>query len=750
MKKIILDYEFLKKIKSSVTSLSAPFIFSVTVYILSLLFNTSFHIMGVDIRSEIGSFFKGEYLLLILETNLKIFFVYFIFFSSLGILFRPYTDKFNLSKKYVYFSFIAFTVIILFHSIIKYPQLYGEFFYYRHTYLKPLLYFLTDYFSLNLISIPLLGILSVFYLHILYNFFKLKEYQFYIHGIFSFLFLYFHLQGNIIGVAVNLAIYEILQKQDFKISFNLKILSAISIVFLYIFPLIRDMYFDISVSKNINFPNLIIISADSLRYDKIGILNNRKGITPNIDNLAKESYIFLDHHTTIPRTFPSWGDLLTGEYSMSHKVRDMFPSSDEKKNIGSNRFPTIGHYLKKKNFRTGVVSNFAGDIFPRADFGFDEVLAPTFNAKTLAVQRILESQLFLLPILSGSFFGGEYLSEVRGFSTLGDGDKLKNDIFTFIKKNRGHSFFLTIFSSVIHFPYSPPYPYYKKFTEPNYYGSYKYFKFVDPTKSEELEKKDIEAIRNLFDSSVFAFDSEVDNLVSFLKKIDLYDSSIIILTGDHGESLFEDNHGHGHGEHLRGPYITQVPLIIKLPKTENKSYENKIFRGITSSIDILPTILDLYKIEAGKELPGKNLTKVFGKSDWGYDRKVYSETGIWFSDQGNQFFQKQRIMYPNILKLHKVVPEENHEIMITDNYYRDIIAFSKHRAIMTSDFKLIYIPTRDGVLYELYNRKTDPLNKVNLYGKNPIGESLRKELFQLVIEKEGAKQTGDYLLPPPF
>ncbi|KPA30722.1 Arylsulfatase [Leptospira interrogans] len=41
---------------------------------------------------------------------------------------------------------------------------------------------------------------------------------------------------------------------------------------------------------------------------------------------------------------------------------------------------------------------------------------------------------------------------------------------------------------------------------------------------------------------------------------------MIVLTSDHGESLFEADHNHGHGEHLRGEGVTHIPLLIKLPK----------------------------------------------------------------------------------------------------------------------------------------------------------------------------------------
>ena len=171
---------------------------------------------------------------------------------------------------------------------------------------------------------------------------------------------------------------------------------------------------------------------------------------------------------------------------------------------------------------------------------------------------------------------------------------------------------------------------------------------------------------------------------------------------------------------------------------------------MTSSIDLAPTLLEFFQIEANKNLPGKSLIPILGKEDWVEDRTVYSETGIWFSDIGDHFFQSQRIMYPSILKMHQIVPEENYQIMITDPYFRETIAFAKHRSLMNSRYKFIYIPTRDGVIYELYDRISDPLNLNNIASSNPfIVEQMKNELYKLVEEREGASIIGDYILPPP-
>jgi hypothetical protein len=106
-------------------------------------------------------------------------------------------------------------------------------------------------------------------------------------------------------------------------------------------------------------------------------------------------------------------------------------------------------------------------------------------------------------------------------------------------------------------------------------------------------------------------------------------------------------------------------------------------------------------------------------------------------------------MYPSILKMHQIVPEEDYQIMITDPFYRETIAFAKHRSIVNSRYKFIYIPTRDGVIYELYDRISDPLNQTNIAESNPyVIEKMKAELYKLAEEKEGANIIGDYIIPP--
>lgn len=704
--------------------------------------------MGVDV-SEYLKEYLGDFFGVYFFSTLRVFGAQFLSICLLG---SVYYFAFFWKKERIYLKNIAPILFVslflsLCHSMVSFPQIYGEFFYFRHIWAKPFLYFLTNHFHPNLFLVglsllyllPLLKILVTFYQK------KTKESAFFLMHCLVSLLIFKHGQ-MVFGILYVLSLPLFLQRIEaiHRKTYVFFLSVVIALFFLPWFSRKLDRFTNSGSEKNVP---IILISADSLRYDKLGFVNGNPKISPSLDAFAKEAVVFHDHHTTIPRTFPSWTDLLTGHFSMSHWIRDMFPAKEEQIRIGRSPFETIPQILNREGYRSYVLGGFAADIFPRANFGYSETLTPNFNARIMTVQRTLESQLLLLPILTGSYFGmGKFIEEVDGLSTWGDGTRYCHSFEEILDRNPDHSVFITYFSSVVHFPYSPPYPHYQKFTDPDYYGNYKYLKFVDPSVAEHPNPEDVNQIRNLFDSSVYAFDEEFRRMMESLKERGLYDRSLVIVTADHGEALFEDIHGQGHGEHLRGEAVTHIPLLVKFPKGHRLGAPRDIHVP-TSSIDLFPTLLAFQGLPLPSERPGSNLLGFLEGNELPADRAVYSETGIWFSDKGDHFFQKQRIPYPNILQLHRVVAEEDYQIMITDLGFRETIAFSKHRSLQTSQYKLIYIPTRQGVIWELYDRKKDPLNQKNLYPLGEVGPKLKRQLFGLVQKWEGGVQAGDYLLP---
>jgi arylsulfatase A-like enzyme len=113
----------------------------------------------------------------------------------------------------------------------------------------------------------------------------------------------------------------------------------------------------------------------------------------------------------------------------------------------------------------------------------------------------------------------------------------------------------------------------------------------------------------------------VGQVVEKLKQLDMYDSSLIIVTGDHGEMLGE------HGELTHTYFIYQsalhVPMIFKLPE----SVDQTKIDDVTSIVDIVPTVCDLLGLEPPKVVHGKNLAGYFrGDPPLPEDRYLYCES----------------------------------------------------------------------------------------------------------------------------
>jgi len=108
-------------------------------------------------------------------------------------------------------------------------------------------------------------------------------------------------------------------------------------------------------------------------------------------------------------------------------------------------------------------------------------------------------------------------------------------------------------------------------------------------------KKNKRHIINLYDADVRQMDYYLGKFLSLIKKYDLWNHSIIILTADHGEAFF-DAHNNNHTLdishcHLYEPVI-RIPLIIYYPNIKPSINDVRV-----SSLDILPTVLNLIKLQ---------------------------------------------------------------------------------------------------------------------------------------------------------
>jgi choline-sulfatase len=123
----------------------------------------------------------------------------------------------------------------------------------------------------------------------------------------------------------------------------------------------------------------------------------------------------------------------------------------------------------------------------------------------------------------------------------------------------------------------------------------------------------------LYDGEIAYADSALGGFIAYLKTHAWYENSIVIVVGDHGEGLGE------HGEETHGVFLydatTHVPLIIKTTSHVNPG---KTIDAQVRTIDVLPTVLDLLKIEK-PTVDGASL-KEYVSRDANSDRVAFGET----------------------------------------------------------------------------------------------------------------------------
>jgi tetratricopeptide (TPR) repeat protein len=144
-----------------------------------------------------------------------------------------------------------------------------------------------------------------------------------------------------------------------------------------------------------------------------------------------------------------------------------------------------------------------------------------------------------------------------------------------------------------HFPYNPPEPYKHEYADRPY------------------------------DGEIAFADAQVGRLVHHLKEKGIYENTVIVLAGDHGEGLGE------HGEKTHGFFIynatMHVPLIIRVPGSPG----GRTVAEPVSLVDLMPTMLGAVGVEVPAQVQGKSLLARVGGGDAEMaerDRSVYGET----------------------------------------------------------------------------------------------------------------------------
>ena len=118
-----------------------------------------------------------------------------------------------------------------------------------------------------------------------------------------------------------------------------------------------------------------------------------------------------------------------------------------------------------------------------------------------------------------------------------------------------------------------------------------------------MTAEDVQQIRGLFDGAVASVDDAMARILAELDARGLRERTIIVVTADHGETIFDNEHGQGHGDHLFGDEATHVPLLIIDPRHAIGRRDDRIVRDV----DVAATLYALTDTAPPADLDGVSL-----------------------------------------------------------------------------------------------------------------------------------------------
>ncbi len=494
-----------------------------------------------------------------------------------------------------------------------------------------------------------------------------------------------------------------------------------------------------NLPKETSKPNIIILASDSLRSDHLSCNGYSRATSPNIDELESKSQNFTKCFTPIGSTLESMIGLMSSQYPHTHGVRQMFPS---KKNVTkvNQQSATLPKILKDSGYETAVIGDWCSAIFNEVPMGFEDVQVSQFDSFRIWLSQAVYLSHPVIPMYFDNKFGYWLFPKLESFAHYLRAEVVTDRVTTKIKtrKNKSKPFFYTVFTGCNHFAYHAPYPYYEKWTKPNYKGPNKYQVHFDPNEfigssswdesyySYSAEEK--QHIIDLYDGCVSRFDDCVGKVLKTLEDENLMDNTIILITSDHGEDLFEPNTTLTHGISFNGgDQGNQVPCILYVPGKKPKRINH-----IVRNIDIAPTILNLSVGKNEPKFEGSNLLPYMDDTETELNLSFYGESAFPFLEKRTGDHKPLKI--PSLDKLTYVDKNFNFHIVLKPEHQKTLI-LSKERCLRTEDWKIVFTPLSGGYTHRLYDLKNDPQCTIDVSKNFPgIFEKLKYHLWEWILK----------------
>jgi len=325
---------------------------------------------------------------------------------------------------------------------------------------------------------------------------------------------------------------------------------------------------------------VFVIAPDTYRWDQVGSFRNGVPITPEIDAFKQDAVVFDNAFSQSSWTLPAFVSFFTGLHEFRHQIlRDSFITPDQSYLIEplAARFCTVN-----------------------------------FNGGTWLGWRHGTTRFF------------DVHAKAAGTTDRDSGRTTFTRAKHFIDRNPVPDLFMFLHTYQTHSPYEPDEPYLRRLDPQARHRSLSAFTLREQYKP-DVDNETRKALETLYAAEMMQFDDDFGQFISYLKSRRLYDRSMIIFLSDHGEEFY-DHQAWFHGHTLYDELI-RVPLYVKLPDGAEAGRHVKDSVGL---VDVLPTILDWYRVPAAMTIDGRSLVPCLHDQSLHRPFLVSSATGCRF------------------------------------------------------------------------------------------------------------------------
>jgi arylsulfatase A-like enzyme len=445
-------------------------------------------------------------------------------------------------------------------------------------------------------------------------------------------------------------------------------------------------------------PNVIFFGIDSLRRDHMSAYHYHRLTTPHLDQVAAEGVLFEQHFSPSIPTTPAYASMLTG---MDVFGTDVVALRHEGPLGG--HVMTMAEVLEQSGYNTTCI-------------GF------TGNPSSRGFQNYLNYESWL-PDESGRTPKAQGMNEVAipELERLAAEDK---PFFLFMRHMDPHS------------PYLPPVPYERMF-----YGSnekdpendsmepvYAFKPFAEFLKSWIPEGvTDHEYVSAQYDGAIAYMDACIQTIFAKVESLGLTDDTLIVITSDHGETLYEHDCYFDH--HGLYDCTLVVPLILKFP---GRVPAGKRISDVSLIQDIMPTVLDLLGIKSGIKFNGRSLTERWQGKSTSRISEFYITECTWMRKHGwrTPEWKLIRALEPDFhfkpeIELYNLIKDPEENVNVADSE-PEVVALLEQRM-------LAYIAKRE----QQTKRKNPIYTNLNWHGKGKTFESSQEAYDSLGIGSIG-------------